>query len=332
MVPTSEKRRRVLAVVVVSPALAWTGVAWDQQKKPPIVIGWLGTGRAKANGYFLAAFKEGMAALGWKEGAQFVVEARWAEGHVDRVPALAEEIAAKKPAIIVAHPSLSVAAARKAAPDTPIVASSGDPLAAGLVTSLARPGGMITGVSNVAPQISEKHLELLVECVPKLRRVGFLADANSAARPLLMDAAHRAIARQGVEGRFADAASPGDIEPAIARLAKEQVQALVVMSSNFFIGETERILRLAHAQRWPVISGEGPFADAGALLTYGTDRGALHRRAAYYVDRILKGAKPGDLPIEQPMTFELIVNMKTAKLLGIRIPSEVMVRANRVIE
>lgn len=328
----SVQRRALVIGAGAWSVLAWIESAFSQQKKPPVVIGWLGTGRASASDQYLSAFKEGMAEYGWKEGVQYVVEVRWAEGYVDRLLALADEIAAKKPVIIVAYPSLAVAAVRKAAPATPVVASSGDPLASGLVKSLARPGGMITGVSNVVTQISVKHLELLMEAVPKLRRVGFLADANSPTRAGLMDAAKQSIAQFKIKAEFADAWRPEDIEPAIAQLAKGGAQALVVMTSNFFPDEREQILRLALAQRWPVVGGGTQYAEAGALLTYGADSLALHRRAAYFVDRILNGAKPGDLPIEQPTKFVLTLNLKTTKALEITMPPTLMIRADRVIK
>ena len=281
---------------------------------------------------FFAAFKEGLAALGWKEGSQFVIEERWADGRWDRLQPLAEELAAKRPAIIVASTGRAAAAAAKAAPKTPIVASSPDPVGAGLAKSLARPGGMITGVASIRPDLAEKYLELLLAAAPKVKRVGFLADPNSLPYRQYMDAARRSAAQYVVEARFAEAGTAEEIEPAISRLAKEGAQALIVLGSSMFIVERRRIVKLALARRWPVITGESETAEEGALLSYGADYVALYRRAAYYVDRILKGAKPGDLPIEQPMKFELVLNMKTAKALGLTIPPSIMVQATKVIE
>ena len=245
---------------------------------------------------------------------------------------LAEELAATKPALIVAAPSGAVRAAAKAAPTTPIVQANGDPLAAGLVTSLARPGGMITGVSNVNVDINEKLLELLLVAAPKLRRVGFLVDPTVAAYGATVRAAKRSIEHHRVEAHFAEAARPEDLESAISRLAKEGAQALIVLTSGWFVAERQRVINLARAHRWPLIAGSREFAEEGALLSYGVDRTALYRRAAYYVDRILKGAKPGDLPIELPTKFDLVVNAKTAKALGLGITSELLLRADKVIE
>lgn len=323
--------RRAILIAAVWPALAWAGVVLAQSKQP-VLIGWLNTDSRELSGHNLSAFKEGLAALGWKEGAQYVIEDRWANGRIDQLQPLAEELAARKPAIIVAALGAAVVAAAKAAPRTAIVIASGSvPVTQGLVKSLARPGGMITGVTNVGPETSEKHLELLLAAAPKLRRVGVLGDSNAPVRAVLMEGVRRSVAQSPVEARFAEVASPEEIEPAISRLAKEGAQGLVVMGGLMLRNERRRIVKLALAQRWPVVAG-AEWAEAGALLTYGADVLANYRRAAYYVDRILKGTKPGDLPIEQPTRFEFVINMKTAKALGITIPRSVLVRADRVIE
>jgi putative ABC transport system substrate-binding protein len=325
------KRRQFILAGASWPALAWAGAVLAQSK-PPILIGWLETGSRASNAHYLAALKAGLAALGWKEGSQIVFEERWADGRIDRLPALAAELAAKKPAIIVAAPGAAVAAAAKAAPNIPIVQASGvDPVVAGLAASLARPGGMVTGVANIAGDVSEKYLELLLAAAPKLRRVGFLADPNLASRAKVMEGARRSAAQHRVEARFAEAARPEEIEPAFSRLAKEGVQGLVLLP-GWFLPERQRIVKLALAQRWPLIAGPQDYAEEGALLAYSVDRVALFRRAATYVDKILKGAKPGDLPIEQPMKVGLVINRRTAKALGLTIPQELLLRADRVIE
>jgi putative ABC transport system substrate-binding protein len=194
---------------------------------------------------------------------------------------------------------------------------------------------MITGLSNVNNEINEKLLELLLAAAPKMRRVGFLADSSSAVKNTYaanLKGARRATEHYRVEASFADAARPEDIEGALSRLAKDGAQGLIIMSSAWFSAERSRIIKLALAQRWPVVASQGEYTNAGALISYGVDRTVLYRRAASYVDRILKGAKPGDLPIEQPTKFELVVNMKTAKALGLTIPQPFLMRADRVIE
>ena len=334
-------QRRTLLAAAAALALARAGAALAQTAVPtapgkgggaPILIGWLATGSRDATDD-LTVFKEGMAALGWKEGVQYILEERWADGHYDRLRPLAEELAAKQPAIIVAAPSLAVAAAVKAAPRTPIVHANGsDPVAAGFAASLARPGGMVTGVTNMVPDITAKHTELLLEAVPKVKRIGFLVDANTVSRSRLRQAAEHSVVQRKVEARFAEVGRADGIEPAMASLAKNGAQALVIFASPLFTTEREQIIRLALARRWAMIGGSREFANAGALLSYGANRAILYRRAAYYVDRILKGAKPADLPIEQPMTIELVINGKTAKLLGIKLPQSLLIRAERVIE
>ena len=328
--------RRSLLIVLGAAAFAPRAV-FAQAKQAPVLIGWLHGDSRESSGHYLAAFKDGLAALGWKEGAQYAIEERWADGRYARLPSLAEELAAKKPAVIVAAPLSSVPAAAKAAPKTPIViASGGDPVAAGLAKSLARPGGMITGVISFTADLAEKHVELLLAAAPKVKRVGVLFDAGSRTSLTLgnpqVEAVRRSAAQYRVVARFAEAASPEEIEPAISRLAKEGAQGLIVMTSAMLRNERRRIVKLALARRWPVVAGVREFAEEGALLSYGAEPSVNYRRAAYHVDRILKGAKPGDIPIEQPTKFELVVNMKTAKALGIKIPNSILVRTDKVIE
>jgi len=325
--------RRKLIVALGAGALAAPFRSFAQSRQAPAVIGWLNVASSESGGHWLAAFKEGMATLGLREGSQFVIEERWANGQYDRLPPLAAELAAKKLALIVAAPSQSVAAAAKAAPQTPIVHATGsDPVAAGFAASLARPGGMITGLSNFATDVTEKHLELLLAAVPKLKRVGFLTDARNVNRALMMKGAERSVAQRSVEARFAEAARPDEIEPAISRLAKDGAQALIVFASPLFTNERRRIVTLALAHRWAVIGPSSEYANAGALLSYGADNSANYRRAATFVDKILKGAKPGDLPMEQPTKLDLVVNATTAKVLGLSITSEILLRADKVIE
>jgi putative ABC transport system substrate-binding protein len=299
----------------------------------PVTIGWLTSRSRESSGYELTAFREGMAALGWKEGSRIVLEERWADGHYERLPGYAREIAAKKPAVIVAVGGQAVTAAAQAAPTTPIVMATGsDPVAAGFARSLSRPGGMITGVSNVEVDFSEKLLELLLAAVPRIRRVGFLVNPSNVNYAQQVAAARRSAARQRVEAFFGPVNHPADIEATFAHLASENVQALIVLGSSLFQSEGRRIGSLALTRRWPTISAQRALAEQGMLLAYGHDPDASFRRAAFYVDRILKGARPGELPIEQPTRVELIVNLKTAKALGLSVPQSILVRADRVIE
>jgi len=327
-------RRRQFIALVGGAAATWPIAGHAQQSKQgPVVIGWLAVVSRESGAHFLAAFKHGLSALGWKEGPHVVIEDRWADGQIDRLQALAEELAAMKPAVIVAFPALAVTAASKAAPQTAIVHATGvDPIAAGFAKSLARPGGLVTGISNEASDITEKHLELLLAVAPKLRRIGFLNDSTIPNRIALMDAARRSMVRFSVEGRFAEVAKPEDIEPAISRLANEGSQALVALASPVILSERRRIIALAESRRWPLAAWSREWPEDGALLSYGADFSDNMRRAAHYVDRILKGAKPGDLPIEQPTRFYLVINKRTADALGLAISAELLARADEVIE
>src|SRR5215469_13895273 len=202
-------RRREFIAFVCGVAATWPIAGHAQQSKGPVLIGWLAVVSRESGAHFLAAFKHGLSALGWKEGPHVVIEDRWADGQIDRLQTLAEELAAMKPAVIVAFPALAVTAAAKAAPQTAIVHATGvDPIAAGFAKSLARPGGLVTGISNEASDITEKHLELLLAVAPKLRRIGFLNDSTIPNRIALMDAAQRSMVRFSVDGRFAEVAHP----------------------------------------------------------------------------------------------------------------------------
>ena len=319
-------RRRWLMAGAAVPALAWTG-ALHAQAKPPVLIGFLSVHERHAN----VALVEAMAALGWKLGVHYRLEARYAEGVVDRLPALAQELAALKPALVIAVPSSSARAMAAAAPATPIVLAPGDPVASGLVTNLARPGGMVTGLSSVSGELNVKLLELVVEALPKIRRVGILADATIRAHAAYMSNVRGTAERLGVAAHIAELAKPEDIEGAVARLAREKAQALVIASNAWLWPHLPKIMALALAQRWPVVGTSPSIPKQGGLLSYGASAGRA-KRVAYYVDRILKGAKPGDLPIEQPTTFHMVLNMKTAKQLGLEIPQLLRLRADEVIE
>jgi len=329
---SSMNNRRNL-IIVLGAATFTPRALFAQTKKHPELIGWLALTSRKSGERLLDAFKEGLAALGWKEGAQVRIDERWAEGQDDRLAALVKELAAKSPSLIVTSGLTATLHATKGAPKIPIVMVADiDPVAAGLVTSLPRPGGMITGLGGFGSQLVTKHLELLVVAAPKVKRVGFLAYSGNLTVARITEAARRSATHYSLEARFAEVARPEEVEPAMLRLAKEGAQGLVVFPGAPLAAERRRIVKLALAQRWPVVAGRRKWAEAGALLSYSADTLVHYRRAAYYVDRILKGANPGDIPIEQPMTFEMVVNLKTAKVLGLTMPPEIMVQATRVIQ
>jgi putative ABC transport system substrate-binding protein len=325
-------RRRWLAAGAAWPALAWTG-GLHAQTTPPVVIGWMGSGTREGGQRSLNVFSEGMAALGWKMGTHYVLEERWADEQMDRVPVLAQDLAARKPAVIVSLGSTPSRALNAAAPTTPIVQADGDPVAAGLVSNLARPDGMVTGISNVTFELNQKLVELLVESRPSLRRVGFVADSTVRAHGANLANVRRAAERFRFEAVIAEMAQPQDIEPAFARLAKARAQAIVILAAAWIQGPSlKKITQLGLAQGWPVVGIPRFVASQGGLFSYGPNAVARVQRAAYYVDRILKGAKPGDLPIEQPTVFDLVLNLKTARQLGIVLPQSMLIRATEVIE
>ena len=297
------------------------------------VIGWLHFSAPELDSPAFTALKEGLSALGWKEGVHYLMEARWAGGRIERLPALAVELAAKRPAVIVVSPTQPLVAMVKAAPQTAVIqVNASDPVTTGFAASLARPGGMVTGLSNMAGDLTEKYLELLLAAAPRIKRVGFLLDSTNLARATLADAARRSVVRLKVEARFAEAGTPDEIAPALARLAKEEVQGLILVPSPLFGAERQRLVKLGNGYRWPMMSNRAEFVTEGALLSYGIDSAEQFRRAAHYVDRILKGARPGDLPIEQPTRFVLAVNLKTASALGLKLPQSILIQATQVIE
>ena len=300
-----------------------------------VTIGWLNLGSRETDFYQLAAFKEGLAALRYREGQQFSIDERWADSRGERLQLLAEKLAAAKPAVIVASASEPLRAAIKATSTTPIVLVGADPVQLGVAKSLAQPSGMVTGVSNMTGELREKYIALLVAAVPNLRRIGVLHTSVNPPPARLahsLEAVRRWAARNTVEVRFEGAGAPEEIDAAVLRLAKQGAQGLVVFPSPLFTGEAARIAKLAFAFRLPLVGGGSLMRmEPGAIISYGADAVAMYRRAAYYVDSILKGTKPGDLPIEQPMTFDLVVNLKTAKRLGLTLPPEIMVQATRVI-
>ena len=223
-------------------------------------------------------------------------------------------------------------AAKRATNTIPIVmTNAGDPVGSGLVTSLGRPGGNVTGLSLLAPAVVGKQLELLKEVVPKVNRVAVLTNPGSPTRALMLTEAEAAMRPLGLQLQVLDARGPGEFEAAFSAMTRERAGALLILADPIFFGERKRLADLAARSRLPAVSGLREFADAGILMAYGASLSDLFRRAATYVDKILKGAKPADLPVEQPTKFELVINLKTAKALGLTIPPSVLIRADQVI-
>ncbi len=283
------------------------------------------------------AFLQGLRDLGHIEGRNVVIEYRDAEGKFERLPALAAELVALKVDVIVATGGTRAALAAKQATRTvPIVfASAGDPVTSGLVTSLARPGGNVTGLSNLVAELVGKCLEQLTQAVPGVSRVAVLRLPGALGERTdkgMLTGAEVAGRTLGVRLQFVEARGPADFDRAFSDMTRARAGALTVLPSNMFLRERRRLVDLAAKNRLPAVYFLREFVDAGGLMSYGPNVADLYRRAATYVDKILKGAKPADLPVEQPTKFELVINLKTAKALGLTIPPSVLARADHIIE
>jgi putative tryptophan/tyrosine transport system substrate-binding protein len=335
-------RRRVpilAAGTTLAIALAFTlladvcAVDAQEPKKVPR-IGLL-TARARADGgFYIDAFVKGLGELGWVDGKNVVIEYRWAEGKPERLTAFAAELVQLKVDVIFAAATIPVLAARDATKTIPIVvASAGDPVEIGLVESLSRPGRNITGLSyGVGSEVFGKQLELLRETVPTMRRVAVLSNpANPSYAPAIRDV-KTAARLMGVQLQLLAVRGPLEFEGAFAAMARERADALLVVSDAILASQRTRLNELVVRSRLPAIYGLREHTEAGGLMSYSADIRDNFRRAAAYVDKILKGAKPADLPIEQPTKFELLINLSTAKALRLTIPPSILLRADQVIE
>jgi putative ABC transport system substrate-binding protein len=306
-----------------------------QQAAKTARIGYLSPNLA-ASPHTHEAFRQGLRDLGYVEGRNVVIEYRDAEGKQERLPALAAELVALKVDIIVAPNTVGALAAKHATGTLPIVfATAGDPAASGLVTSLARPGGNVTGLSLLGPELIGKCLELLKQAVPEVSRVAALWEPGVLGERLDKDTLKRAegAARAlGVRLHFVEAQGPADFDRAFSDMTRARAGALTVLGSTMFGTERRRLVELAAKNRLPAVYPWREFVDAGGLMSYGANVADLYRRAATYVDKILKGAKPADLPVEQPTKFELVINLKAAKALGLTIPPSLLGRADEVIQ
>ena len=279
------------------------------------------------------AFLRGMRELGYVEGWNLVIEWRFADGKSERLPDLAVELVQLKVDVIVCGSSQGIRALQHATTTIPIVmATSGDPVGSGFVASLARPGGNITGLSNLLGDIGPKQLELLLGIVPNLSRVAMFVNPVNPANATNLKNAQSAAQKVNVRVVPVEIRSSQEIESAFSMMTRERTEAVIVTTDAIFIEQRRQIVQLATKLRLPSISGMGEFTEAGGLMSYGPNFPEQYRRAATFVDKILKGAKPGDLPVEQPATFEFFINNKTAKSLGLTIPQSMLLRADRVIE
>jgi len=281
----------------------------------------------------LEAFRQGLRELGYVEGQNIAIESRWAEGKDDRLPALAADLVRSKVDVIVAQSGAATQAAQQATRTIPIVMSlSNDAVGSGLVASLARPGGNVTGLTIMVPDLAGKQFQLLKEVIPKVSRVALLTNpANPASAPFLREAEAAARAL-GVRLQTLETRNPQEIDSAFAAMTRERAGALLILPDQIFVSQRRQIAELATKRRLPSVYGVREYAEAGGLMAYGANHIDLVRRAATFVDKILKGAKPADLPVEQPTKFELIINLRTAKAIGLTIPPSVLQRADQIID
>ena len=316
--------RRELIILLGGAAIAWPLAARAQQKP---VIGWLGIGSPSP----LVAFRQGLSETGYVEGQNVAIEYRWAEGHYDRLPALAADLVGRKVDVIVGNTPAALAA-KSATATIPIIFISGAPVEYGLITGLAWPGGNLTGVSVMSMELNPKRFELLSELVPKAGVIALLVNPNNVnAEPVMRDVQEAARAK-GVPLHILKAATESEIDAAFATLVQVQAGALVVGADLFFQRRREQLVTLVSRHAIPAIYEARDFVVAGGLISYGPSQPSVNRQLGIYTGKILKGAKPADLPIEQPTSFELVINLKTAKALGLTIPESFLSRADEVIE
>jgi putative tryptophan/tyrosine transport system substrate-binding protein len=324
------KRRDFIALM--TGAAAWPLAAHAQQPTRIARIGYLGLGPASAWSKRVEVLRAGLRDLGWVDGKNFVIEFRWAD-RVEQLPDLAAELVRINVDVIFASSSTMVEPARQATKTIPIVFSNhADPIGTGHVASLPRPGGNITGLSELATELDAKAMEMLKEAVPQATRIGVLWNPTTPSQVPGLQAVKAAGEKLGLALHVVPAATVEEFDGALASMARERVGGVFVVPSPLATMERARLARLALRYRLPTMFAAREIVEAGGLMSYGADRDDLVRRAAIYIDKILKGAKPADLPVEQASKYQLVINLKTAKALGLEIPPTVLARADEVIE
>lgn len=325
-------RRRKFIALLGSAAVAWSGAARAQQKVMP-VIGILSGVSPGPYAPFVTAFRQGLSDTGYVEGQNVAIEHRYAEGSYGRLPALAADLVGRKPDVIAAFGLTATLAAKAVTSTIPIIFVSGaDPVAAGLVASLARPGGNLTGITFTNSEVLSKRLELLCELVAQARVIALLVNPNSPNTDRYIGDVWVAARAKGLQLHIPRAGTESELDASFASLGQKRVDGVVVVGDAFFNSRREQLVALASGYAVPAIYVFREFADAGGLISYGTSQTAVYRQVGAYTGKILKGAKPADLPVEQPTKFELVINLKTAKALGLTVPQLLLARADEVIE
>ena len=325
------RRREFIVLLGGAVALAPPAARAQQTQAPLIVI--FNSASAAISDSRNEVFRGAMRALGYVEGRTIRYEYRYADGFLDRLPVLAEELVRLNPAIILTAPMPTSVAAKKATSTIPIVMATGaDPVRFGLVQSLARPGGNVTGLSNFAEELASKQLDLMRALLPRLSRVAALINVTNPLHVPQWRETQAAVAQASLALAHYEYRVPDDLERAFDAFTQAKSEAVLIPPDTTFATHAERIAKLAAQAQLPAISFSRQWAEAGLLMAYGPDADENYRRAAHFVDRILKGAKPADLPVEQPTKIELIINLKTARMLGLEIPPNLLARADKVIE
>jgi putative ABC transport system substrate-binding protein len=326
------KNKKAFGLASAALLLALSFPAQAQQTGKVPRIGYLDPSTASGSAVLVQAFRQELSKLGWIEGKNFTIEYRFAEQKNERLPELAADLVRLKVDLIVVTSGSGALAAKKATTTIPIVMTTvGDPVGAGLVASLARPGGNVTGLSSLVPELNSKRLEVLKDAVPKLARVGLLRQAG-ASDLQLKELRPAALALKLKLEEIETQPDPKGLESAFQTAKQKQVNAIMTSPARPFFAERKRIVELAGKYRLPAIYPQKEFVDEGGLMSYGADYTDAYRRAAVYVDKILKGAKPGDLPVQQATKFEFVINLKAAKQIGLTISPDLLARANKVIK
>jgi putative ABC transport system substrate-binding protein len=317
----------LVAFGLLPPALA-------QQGTKVYRVGWLAGGSPATFSHIVEALRQGLRERGYVDGQNLILDVRAAEGRFERLPLLASDLVKSKPDVIVAAVTQTIAAAKQATSTIPIVmVGVTDPVAAGFVASLAHPGGNLTGLmGGYGDTFSTKWVEIIKDVVPKATTIGVVYNSASVGAGAMVKEIERAAARMAVQIHHMGASRAEELDRAFASIPRQRLEALIVVPEPLTFSNRARVLTFAERQRLPAIYGWREAVNDGGLICYGTDQAALFRRAADYIDRILKGTKPADLPIEQPTKFELVINLKTAKALGLTIPPSLLLRADQVIE
>jgi putative ABC transport system substrate-binding protein len=323
-------RRTLNRWLVLSPLLA-SPHAWAQDKGP-CRVAWVSMDKADANSPVFAAFRSGLAALGYTEGKNLTIDAWWADGSVPRLEQMRDEVLRRKPDVIVAQGGVALGPMLHASVNVPVVFSmSADPVDARIVASYAHPGGNVTGITLFAAEMAGKRLAFVREVLPGARRVAVIANPLHPGAQRELKSARDAAATLGLTLSYFPTPSSTELDAALADLVKARAEAVLVFSDGFALANADRLAAFSLQHRIPVVAGWTPFAQRGCLLAYGPQFVDVYRRLATYVERIHRGARPGDLPIEQPTKIELVLNLKTAKALGLAMPQALLLRADEVI-